>query len=134
MITATFRRTFAKGGGATADAMDDMEQGFAGELKKVKGVIAPMYELPKVREEPTSEFMEEMTRAAIIYNRECQKENVAHKLALQMKIQLKKEAVNALPDNFKGCRNRFDRLTAPLDRTPATYTPPIPGFKLFKED
>ena len=123
-----------KGRQSAAVADDDMEQGFALELKKVKATVGEMYELPRVREEPSPEFMEELTRVGVKYNKESNKEDAALKLDLETKIVLKNEAISALPKNFEGCRLHFDSLTSPLDRTAPTDTPPIPGFKLFKDE
>ena len=86
-----------------------------------------------VREEPSEEFMKEITEAAELYNKKTSQSDKELRLDLQIKIQLKKEAIEALPENFQGCRISFDKFTAPLDRTPPTETPPIPGFRLFKE-
>jgi hypothetical protein len=126
------RRSFAAGRPATE--MDDMEHGFALELKKAKAAIAELYAPPELQEEPSSEFMEEMKEAAIKYNKESQKEANIRQLDLKVRILLKKEAMAALPENFDGCLQSFDSFKSPLDRIPPTETPPIPGFQLFKEE
>ena len=126
-----FCRSFAK---AAATEIDDMEHGFAMELKKAKAVVGEMYSTPEMQTQPSPEFMEELTTAAMNYNQESQIEDHARNLDLEVRILLKKEAVEAIPTNFEGCRQSFDRFSSPLDRTPATETPPISGFKLFKEE
>ena len=126
-----FCRSFAK---AAATEIDDMEHGFAMELKKAKAVVGEMYSSPELQTQPSPEFMEELTTAAMNYNQESQIEDHARNLDLEVRILLKKEAVEAIPTNFEGCRQSFDRFSSPLDRTPATETPPISGFKLFKEE
>jgi len=60
-------------------------------------------------------------------------DNLEARVCTQMLKLCGKEAIEALPENFQGCRISFDKFTAPLDRTPPTETPPIPGFRLFKE-
>ena len=126
------RRSFAKQAPAT-DPMDDMEQGIVAEMKKMKKGSGELYANAVVREEPSEEFMKEITEAAELYNKKTSQSDKEQRLDLQIKIQLKKEAIEALPENFQGCRISFDKFTAPLDRTPPTETPPIPGFRLFKE-
>ena len=118
----------------SATEMDDMEHGFALELKKAKAVAGEFWSPIQEREKPSPEFMEEIRAAAILHNKESQKQQTARLLDLEIKIHLKKEAVAALPTNFEGCRHSFDRFTSPLNRTPATHTPPIAGFKLLKDE
>ena len=51
---------------------------------------------------------------------------------LQVKMQLKQEARNALPEEYQDARFQYGSFLAPLSRTPATATPPIEGY--WKKD
>ena len=116
---------------AAQDA-DDMEPGFARELKRSKAALAPLYQPAKTTPDAVPpEELEALKVLAAQYANEKAKAVSARKRAVQMQILLKKEALRHLPEEFADCRFHFAKLTAPLARVPATETPPIEDFSLF---
>ncbi len=53
---------------------------------------------------------------------------------LQTKIDLKWEAINALPKELQAEALEPDYTPIPEDRGIATWTPPIEGFRRFSDD
>jgi len=53
---------------------------------------------------------------------------------LQAKIDLKWAAINALPVELREEALEEDLSLVPLERGFATWTPPIEGFKRFREE
>ena len=53
---------------------------------------------------------------------------------VQTKIDLKWEAINALPAELQAEAMEIDDAPIPEERTMATWTPPIPGFRRYTDE
>lgn len=107
-------------------------EGVAAQVKKCNAAMAMLYAPVERKEDPSDEFKAQMDAAFFKYRDE---KFQAHKRwagDLQVKMQLKKEALDALPEEYQNARFQYGPFLAPLSRTPATATPPIEGY--WKKD
>lgn len=111
-----------------------ISEGASAQLKKCNAAIAVLYAPVTPNEEPSTEFKSELKTAFFEYRNEMQREHTSWAKDVQVKVDLKREARAALPTEYQAASYEFGSFLAPLSRTPATVTPPIPGYYSPEDD
>jgi hypothetical protein len=93
-----------------------------------------LYAPVEPREEPDAAFRAELEAALLAYRDETQREHTSWAKDVQVKLDLKREALASLPAEYQAARHEYGSFLAPLSRTPATATPPIPGYYSLEDD
>ncbi|CAL8468293.1 g7833 [Coccomyxa elongata] len=81
-------------------------------------------EMPKLSPED-AQLWKDATKE---YNRLKMMQHRAWQTDLSIKLQLKKAALAALPEDLRKLADRLETERVPLNRQMFTHTPPIPGF------
>ena len=122
-------RWFAKAAGGKKGAVGS-DEAFAKALKSMTQAMWAIVNTPDLTPENVSdELRSEMQVKGKTYSIKKRQQHHLQMAKLNMKIQVKNEAIAQLPaEMYEECMLTYDDVCFPLDRTVPTLTPPISGF------